>query len=38
MIQISTERINSKSPYEVYCATNGDYAFVTNLGRKAVCK
>ena len=32
MIELSLEKINAQSPYEVSYAPNGDFVFATNLG------
>ena len=32
MIELSLEKINTQSPYEVSYAPNGDFVFATNLG------
>jgi len=32
MIELSLEKINIQSPYEVSYAPNGDFVFATNLG------
>ena len=32
MIELSLNKINAQSPYEVSYAPNGDFVFATNLG------
>ena len=32
MIELSLDKINTQSPYEVSYAPNGDFVFATNLG------